>query len=153
MSLLRGKLEACFGIRLAATQHHEIFSNRPHHVSNMAPTKIKNCALHGGDFGQKGALLNWDYIHDGAHKVAKEIVEHIDDVNLSITFKVIEGDLTKEYKELKIFVKATPKSDNTSLIHWTLDYEKLDEDVAEPFSFMEFLVHLSKDIDLHNTKK
>ncbi|CAI0474442.1 unnamed protein product, partial [Linum tenue] len=59
----------------------------------------------------------------------------------------------KEYKELKIFVKATPKSDNTSLIHWTLDYEKLDEDVAEPFSFMEFLVHLSKDIDLHNTKK
>ncbi|CAL1377824.1 unnamed protein product [Linum trigynum] len=152
-NLLCGKLEACFAIRLPASQHHDIFSGRPHHVSSMAPTKIKNCALHEGDFGKKGSIVIWDYVHDEVHKVAKELVEDIDDANFSTTFKVIEGNLLKEYKEFKIVVKATPKSENTSLIHWTMEYEKLNEDVPEPFSVLKFLVHLSKDIDDHHTKK
>ncbi|CAL1377827.1 unnamed protein product [Linum trigynum] len=152
-TLLCGKLEACFGICLPASQHHDIFSGRPHHVCNMAPTKIKNCALHEGDFGKKGSIVIWDYVHDEVHKVAKELVEDIDDANFSTTFKVVEGDLMKEYKEFKIVVKATPESENTSLIHWTMEYEKLNEDVPEPFSLMKFAVHLSKDIDDHHTKK
>ncbi|CAI0422526.1 unnamed protein product [Linum tenue] len=56
-------MEACFVIRLPASQHHDIFSGRPHHVSGMAPTKIKNCALHEGEFGKKGSIVIWDYVH------------------------------------------------------------------------------------------
>ncbi|CAI0411780.1 unnamed protein product [Linum tenue] len=59
----------------------------------------------------------------------------------------------KEYKNFMIVVKATPKSESTSLIHWTLEYEKLSEDIPEPFSLLKFFVHLSKDIDDHHAEK
>ncbi|CAN1284723.1 MLP-like protein 31 [Linum perenne] len=136
--LLKGKLEAQFWIRLPANEFHDIFSCRPHHVSNMAPNKIKNCAMHEG----------------GVHKVAKELIEDIDDVNLSTTFKVIEGDITKDYKEFKLTVKATPETADTSLVHWTIVYEKLKEEFpdSDAISILDFVVHMSKDIDDHHVK-
>ncbi|CAN0920963.1 MLP-like protein 31 [Linum grandiflorum] len=151
--LVKGKLEAQFGIRLAAKEFHDIFSGRPHHVSNMAPTKIKNCAMHQGDWGKKGAVIVWDYIHDGVPKVAKEVVEEIDEVNMSTTFRVIEGDITKDYKEFKITIQAISESNETSLIKVTLKYEKLKEDFPETdaISILNFVVHMSKDIDDHHT--
>ncbi|CAN0920934.1 MLP-like protein 43 [Linum grandiflorum] len=122
----KGKLEAQFGIRLAAKEFHDIFSGRPHHVSNMAPTKIKNCAMHQGDWGKKGAVIVWDYIH---------------------------GDITKDYKEFKITIQAISESHETSLIKMTLEYEKLKEDFPETdaISILNFVVHMSKDIDDHHT--
>ena len=38
---------------------------------------------------------------DGKDQVVKEVVESIDEENKAITFKVIEGDLLKEYKSFK----------------------------------------------------
>ncbi|CAI0448739.1 unnamed protein product [Linum tenue] len=127
MSLLHGKLEAYVGIRVAADLFHDIFSGRPHHISDMAPEKIKACAVHEGDWGKPGTVINWDYCH---------------------------GDLMKEYKNFKLVVQATPQSGGEwSLVHWTLEYEKLNEEIPEPFSLLQFVVHTSKDIDDHHTKK
>ncbi|CAN1284736.1 MLP-like protein 34 [Linum perenne] len=96
-------------------------------------------------------------IEDGKAKVAKEVIEEIDDVNLSTTFRVIEGDLMKDYKNFKLVVKATPQKkiegEEWCLVRWILDYEKLKEETPEPFSLLEFVVHTSKDIDDHHTKK
>ncbi|CAN1284725.1 MLP-like protein 28 [Linum perenne] len=90
----------------------------------------------------------------GVHKVAKELIEDIDDVNLSTTFKVIEGDITKDYKEFKLTVKATPETADTSLVHWTIVYEKLKEEFpdSDAISILDFVVHMSKDIDDHHVK-
>ncbi|CAN0878439.1 MLP-like protein 31 [Linum grandiflorum] len=122
-SLLHGKLEAYFGVRVAAEVFHDIFSCRPHHVSNMSPSKVKSCDVHEGEFGKPGSLVAWNYIHDGGSKVAKSAMEDIDDVNLSTTYKVIEGDLMKEYKNIKVVVKATPQKKTEGdrdwcLVHW-----------------------------------
>jgi hypothetical protein len=89
-------------------------------------------------------------IIDGQAKVAKEKIEAIDETNKSITFKVIEGDLLKEYKSFKIFVQASPKGEG-SLVHWSMEYEKLKEDVPEPKTLLQFAVDMSKDIDGHLT--
>ncbi|CAI0448742.1 unnamed protein product [Linum tenue] len=60
----------------------------------------------------------------------------------------------KEYKNFKLVVQATPQSGGEwSLVHWTLEYEKLNEEIPEPFSLLQFVVHTSKDIDDHHTKK
>ncbi|CAN1284721.1 MLP-like protein 43 [Linum perenne] len=125
--LLKGKLEAQFWIRLPANEFHDIFSCRPHHVSNMAPNKIKNCAMHEGEWGKKGTIVVWDYIH---------------------------GDITKDYKEFKLTVKATPETADTSLVHWTIVYEKLKEEFpdSDAISILDFVVHMSKDIDDHHVK-
>ncbi|CAN0920912.1 MLP-like protein 28 [Linum grandiflorum] len=156
-SLIHGKLEAYVGVRVSADTFHDIFSGRPHHISNMAPQKIKACDVHEGDWGKPGTVICWDYFHDGEAKVAKEVIEDIDHVNRSTTFKVIEGDLMKDYKNFKLVVKATPQKkidgEDWCLVHWILDYEKLKEETPEPFSLLEFVVHTSKDIDDHHTKK
>ncbi|KAF2285606.1 hypothetical protein GH714_005749 [Hevea brasiliensis] len=46
--------------------------------------------------------------HDGSSKIAMEITEAIDDVNLLTTVKVIKGD-PKDYQSFKAIVQATLK--------------------------------------------
>ncbi|KAE8076308.1 hypothetical protein FH972_014970 [Carpinus fangiana] len=149
MSLF-GKVEGDVEIKASAEKFHEVFSGRPHHVSNVCPDKVQGCALHEGDWGNEGSVIYWDYVHDGQAKVAKERIEAIDDTNKSITFKVIEGDLLQEYKSFRIVVRATPKGEG-SLVHWSLEYEKLKEDVPEPKTLLQFLIDVSKDIGTHLT--
>ncbi|CAN1168842.1 MLP-like protein 43 [Linum perenne] len=155
-SLLHGKLEAYVGVRVAADLFHDIFSSRPHHISQMAPDKINGCELHEGEWGKPGSVISWTYFHDGETKVSKDVIEEIDKVNLSTTMKVIEGDHLKHYKNFKVVVKATPKKSTEGeewcLLHWIIDYEKLKEETLEPFSNIEFVVGLSKDIGDHHTK-
>ncbi|CAN0920939.1 MLP-like protein 43 [Linum grandiflorum] len=158
MSLIHGKLEAYFGVRVAADIFHDVFTCRPHHVSNMSSQKVQACGIHQGQWGKPGSVICWNYFHDGKAKVAKQVIGEIDNVNLSTTFKMIEGDLMTEYKNFKLVLKATPQQktdqgEDWCLVHWILDYEKLNEDIPEPFSLLEFMVHLSKDIDDHHTKK
>ncbi|KAJ4826530.1 hypothetical protein Tsubulata_032343 [Turnera subulata] len=120
---LKGNLEA------------EVELCRPHHISNMTPEKIQGVDLH----------------EEGVPKNAKEVVEAIDDVNLSTTFKVIEGDLLTEYKDFKPTVKATPKANGEGAIaHWHFEYEKLHEGIPDPHSLLEFTIHMTKDIDDHH---
>jgi hypothetical protein len=87
---------------------------------------------------------------DGEAKVAKQKIVAIDDTKKSITFKVIEGDLLKEYKNFEIVVQATPKGEG-SLVHLTMEYEKLKDDIPEPNTLLQFGIDLSKDIDAHLT--
>ncbi|EEF26971.1 MLP-like protein 28 [Ricinus communis] len=145
---LSGKMEVDVEIKTSADKFHDVMGGRPHHMTIASPQNIQTCDLHEGEFGKKGSVLYWNYVHDGKAKVAKEVVEDIDDVNMSTTFKVIEGDLLKEYKSFKFVVQATPKGKG-SIVHWTLVYEKLNANIPEPTSMLEFAVDVTKDIDAH----
>ncbi|KAL0005296.1 hypothetical protein SO802_012857 [Lithocarpus litseifolius] len=54
----------------------------------------------------------------------------------------------EEYKNIKITVQATPKGEG-SLVHWTLEYEKLHENIIEPYTLLQHALVLSKDLDAH----
>ncbi|XP_010066609.1 MLP-like protein 28 [Eucalyptus grandis] len=146
---VHGKMEIDLEIRAPADKFHDVFSCRPHHISNMSTDKIHGVDLHDGDWGKAGSVVSWSYTHDGETKVAKEVIEAIDDEKNSTTFRVIEGDLMKLYKNFVLVVQATPKEGGGSVVHWTLEYEKLSEEVTEPYSLLQFCVHVSKDMDLH----
>jgi len=88
---------------------------------------------------------------DGAPKVAKEVIEDIDNTKLSTTFKVIEGDLMEAYKSFKVIVQATPKG-HGSVVHWTLIFEKLNENIPAPTAFLDNAVDFTKDINAHMTQ-
>ncbi|KAJ4709992.1 MLP protein [Melia azedarach] len=142
---LAGQLETEIEIKAEAHAFHDVFSRRPHHVSNMAPGHIQSADLHEGDWGQKGCVVYWNYTHDGVPEVAKDIIEEINDEKNS-TFKVIEGHLLEKYKSVHAIVQATPK-DEGSLVHWTLKYEKLSEDVPEPKGIIQLFNNMTKEID------
>ncbi|XP_050231860.1 MLP-like protein 31 [Mercurialis annua] len=146
---LSGKMEADVEIKASAQIFHDLLGGRPHHMPN-ATEKLQSCELHEGEFGKHGSVVYWNYVHEGVPKVAKELVE-LDDANLTTTYTVTEGDLMKEYKAFKFIAKATPKAEGCT-VHWTIEYEKLNENIPEPHSMLEFAVHLSKDLDEHLAK-
>ncbi|GAB4828755.1 hypothetical protein Ancab_040611 [Ancistrocladus abbreviatus] len=151
MGKLKGKLIAEFELRSSGDLFHEMFSSKPHHVKHISPHHIQGCDLHEGQFGTQGSVISWNYAIDGKPCVAKEIVEVIDVENKTITFSVIEGDLTKEYKAFKLTIDIKPEGD-TNLVKWTLDYEKLHGGIGEPIKILELAINITKDIEAHHLK-
>ncbi|XP_038893059.1 MLP-like protein 31 [Benincasa hispida] len=148
MSGLYGKLEADFEIKAPASKFHEMFHTKPHHVSNASGDKVQGCELHEGEWGKVGSVIYWNYFHEGKAKVAKQVIEAVDEEKNLIVLKMIEGDLMKDYKNFKFIMQATPKGKG-SVVHWTLIYEKLHENIPHSYSMLEFVAAMSKDIDAY----
>ncbi|KAK4430314.1 Kirola [Sesamum alatum] len=146
---LSGKLVSQIDIKCDGDVFHEIFRERPHHISGMSPQHIQNCDLHDGQWGTVGSVIYWNYTHEGKEKVAKEIIEAIDEEKKSVTFNVIDGDLMELYKTFKLTVHVDTNGDD-NLVTWTIEYEKLNEDVPDPDSVMEFCLSVTKDIEKHH---
>ena len=64
-----------------------------------------------------------------------------------IVFRMIEGDLMEHHKEFKFIMQVSPK-DKGSVVHWTLVYEKLHENIPDSYSMLEFVAALSRDVDV-----
>ncbi|XP_010415780.1 PREDICTED: MLP-like protein 31 [Camelina sativa] len=148
VSSLVGKLETDMEIKNSAHKFYHMFAERPHHVSTASPGHIQNCELHEGEWGKVGAILFWDYIHEGVEKVAKErIVASEPEKNL-MTLSIIEGDLMKEFKSFVITFQVTPKEGGPgSIVHWHIEYEKISEEIAHPETILQFHVDMAKGVD------
>ncbi|EYU33127.1 hypothetical protein MIMGU_mgv1a019445mg [Erythranthe guttata] len=118
----------------------------------MSPSHVQNCDLQEGQWGTVGSTVYFNYTHDGKERVAKEIIEALDEENKSVTYKVIEGDLMELYKTFKLTVRVdTTGEDN--VVTWTFEYEKLSEDIPDPHTLMEFFGTMTKSIDSHHISK
>ncbi|THG18976.1 hypothetical protein TEA_005119 [Camellia sinensis var. sinensis] len=235
---LTGKLVRQVEIKSDGDVFHELFRDKPHHISTMSPGNIHGVDLHEGDWGHVGSVISWNYTHgdrghvgtviswnyneknefiyepafcvlldhdlvnlmvysssllynlilrapstahkqiaeqpsspssqqqqyspytnenrtsgiDRKKKVAKEVVEAIDEENKSATFKVIDGDLTELYKAFKGTVHVDAKGEN-NLVTWTFEYEKKSENVEDPNTLMDFLINVTKDIETHHLNR
>ncbi|XP_019093826.1 PREDICTED: MLP-like protein 43 [Camelina sativa] len=149
-SSLVGKLETEVEIKASAEKFHHMFAEKPHHVSKATPGKIHGCELHEGDWGKVGSIVIWKYVHDGNVAEGKNRIEAVDTEKNLITFKVIGGELMKEYKSFAFTIQVTPKQGGPgSVVHWHLEYEKISEEVAHPETLLQFCVDISKEIDEH----
>ncbi|KAL4362843.1 hypothetical protein GQ457_04G026150 [Hibiscus cannabinus] len=147
------KLEFDVEINASPQQFHDMWANKPHHMHHTCNDKIQGCDLHEGEWGKVGTVVIWSYVHDGKAKKAKEVVEAVDPDKNSITFRVIEGDLMEEYKSFVATIQVSPKIGGSgSVVHWTLEYEKLHQGIEHPQTLQQFLKDVSKDIDAHLTK-
>ncbi|KAK3023806.1 hypothetical protein RJ639_043472 [Escallonia herrerae] len=149
---LNGKMVSQASIKSDGDVFHEIFRYRPHHISDMSPGNIQGVDLHEGEWGTVGSVIFWNYVHDGKEKVAKEIIEAIDEEKKSVTFKVIEGDLMELYKTFILTVHVDTKGED-NLVTWTFEFEKLNESIEDPNSLMEFCLNVTKDIETHHIQQ
>ncbi|KAL7000936.1 hypothetical protein U1Q18_002088 [Sarracenia purpurea var. burkii] len=94
-------------------------------------------------------LIWCDACTEGKKKIAKEIIEAIDEENKTLVFKVIGGDLLELYKFFKFTIHVDTKGEN-NLVTWTLDYEKLSEGVEDPNTLMDVCIDVTKDIETHH---
>ncbi|CAA7022444.1 unnamed protein product [Microthlaspi erraticum] len=146
-SSLFGKLESDVEIKASAEQFHHMFAARPHHVSKATPDNVQGVDLHEGEWGKVGSIVIFRYVHG---KVAKDRIEAVEPEKNLIAFRVIEGDLLKEYKSFAFTIQATPKNEGSgSIVHWHFEYEKISEDIAHPETLLQLCIDMSKDIDDH----
>ncbi|MCD7460664.1 hypothetical protein HAX54_044078 [Datura stramonium] len=145
---LKGKLVAEIEIKCDEDVFYEIFRYRPHHISNMCPDKIQKVDIHEGEWGTVGSIILWNFTHaDGKEKVAKHIVEAIDEEKKLVKFKVIEGDTLEEYKSFSFTVHV-----ESNIVTWILEYEKKHANVPDSHTLMEFCLSITKDIETHHIK-
>ncbi|KAL9148773.1 hypothetical protein ABFS82_12G065300 [Erythranthe guttata] len=128
---LKGKLVSQIDIKSEGDVFHEIFSEKQHHVS-FPDSELR--------FTRRPMGLSY-----GKERVAKEIIEAIDEEKKSVTYKVIEGDLMELYKTFKLTVHVDTSGDD-NLVTWTFEYEKLNEDISDPHTLMDFCLAMTKDI-------
>ncbi|XVF02858.1 hypothetical protein REPUB_Repub04eG0210800 [Reevesia pubescens] len=139
-----GKLEADLEVKVPADKFFSIIRSECHQIPNAASHKVHNVEVHEGDWESHGSVKLWKYSVEGKAEILKEKVL-VDDENL-------EGHVMEEFKSYKVIFRIMPKSDQSSLVKITLEYEKLNENIPDPNRYLQFLVNLTKDIEAHLLK-
>jgi len=148
---LKAKMIERTEIKTSGDVFHELFGNKPHHVSTISPSKVQACDLHDGEFGTVGSIICWNYYHDGKARIAKQRIAALDEENKLVVFQTLEGNFMELYKTFVVTLHVETRGEN-DLVTWTIDYEKLNPDVEEPTETMDFLIALVRDIEAHHLK-
>lgn len=89
-----------------------------------------------------------DDLYKGSPVIAKDRIDAVDEKNKSITFKLIGGEVTKYFKSFRATLQVTSQP-NKNFIKWTLEYEKVSQEVPTPHSHLDFLVSASRKVDAY----
>ncbi|MCD7446133.1 hypothetical protein HAX54_041518 [Datura stramonium] len=60
---LEGKLVSEIKIKCDGNVFHEIYMERPYHISSMSPNRIRNVDILEGEWGSVGSVVAWDFFH------------------------------------------------------------------------------------------
>ncbi|RYR00074.1 hypothetical protein Ahy_B07g088131 isoform D [Arachis hypogaea] len=69
----------------------------------------------------------------------KERIEAIDEEKKLIKYSIFDGDIGQNYKLFKDNVQVTETNNESASVKWTIEYEKINEDVKSPYGYLEFL--------------
>ncbi|KAI9080445.1 hypothetical protein K1719_035865 [Acacia pycnantha] len=142
-------LEASVELNSSALKFLEIFSTKTYELATISPDIVQSLEIVSGAWGSIGLSFLVHYTIDGTAQVAKMELASINLLDLSLTFKVIEGDLLKVYNSFDVILKVTPHVLSGSVVNWTFEYEKPSSDTPDPNSLMEAAIQLSKDTDAY----
>ncbi|CAL0328777.1 unnamed protein product [Lupinus luteus] len=149
---LTGKITTEFGIVSPAAKFFHFFAKQIHHLQNITD-QVHHGKVHEGDWHTIGSVREWTYTIDGKVIQAKEKFEVVDEENKKIVLNVFDGDIGKHYKLFKISLQLNDDKDNGgSVVNWTVDYEKINKDIAPPYGYLSYLTKIAEDTDAHLLK-
>ncbi|XP_061350510.1 MLP-like protein 34 [Gastrolobium bilobum] len=143
---LTGKLSIEVGIQASAAKFFKLFATELHDVQNHADT-VHETMVHQGDWHSIGSVKQWTYTLDGKVVSCKEKVESIDEEKKTITYSLFDGDVAQKYKTFKLIFQVIDKNDGRAAVNWTIEYERINEDIQPPFSYIEYFYKSTTSID------
>ncbi|XP_073274371.1 kirola-like [Primulina huaijiensis] len=149
MAGLPCKLIAQVAFKAGGDVFHRLISRTPYHLSNVTPAKIQACNLQQGDYGTNGSVIEWKYTLDGKEQTAKQLLQDIDEVKKTISFKMLGGDLLETYKNMLITTIHVETKGGVDFITLTLDYEMLKPDNPHPLSLLGFFIEFTNEVETH----
>lgn len=88
----------------------------------------------------------------GSPAAAKIKMRVVDDVKKSIVYEIMDGDVLKHYKVFRAKLEAVNGGLNKvggNFAKWTIEYQKANENVPSPETYMELAVKVSKGLDAY----
>ncbi|MED6214457.1 hypothetical protein PIB30_103296 [Stylosanthes scabra] len=150
---LTGKLSTEIPIHAPAGKFFDLMAKQLHHVQNVCE-RVHGAKLHeGDDWHCVGASVkHWTYVIDGKVVTCKETIDSIDEENHSATYNLFDGDISQSYKVFKLSFEVTDRENGGANVKWTVEYEKINDDVEAPYGYMEYLDKCTKDMASHLVK-
>ncbi|KAJ1425416.1 START-like domain superfamily [Sesbania bispinosa] len=153
---LSGKVETEIEIETAAAKFYHLFRKQLHHIPHISKDHVHGAKVHEGDWENVGSVKHWDITIEGKKTNVKEKIEGVDDDNKIITYSLHDdGEVSESYKSLKVILQVIDNDkENGGIVKWTIEYEKLKENITapSPHSFLDFATKVTKDIDAHLLK-
>ncbi|XP_019160364.1 PREDICTED: kirola-like [Ipomoea nil] len=144
---LKGKLIGQVEISFHGDLYHDIIGARPHHLPSMTS------GVHAvdGQWGTVGYTTIFKYTQDGKTEIAEKVIDAIDDEKKMVKYRVTKGDPLKSYKSFILTCQVDSNGDD-HFVSWTIDYEKLKEEIPEPLTYLDFLLKMTKEMEDHHAK-
>jgi len=89
---------------------------------------------------------------DGKAITCHETIESVDEKNKKIVFKLYGDEIDDKYKVFYLIFEAIEKDGGSAAIRWSVEYEKVSEEVRPPYGYLEFCDHCIKDVDAYLIK-
>ncbi|KGN49635.1 MLP-like protein 329 [Cucumis sativus] len=134
-------------LKIGREKYYHFLKDNVYHAPNIIST-IQDVAIHEGDWDNcsHDSIKVWNYTIDGKAEVMKE-QPTFDDENLQISFTVIEGDMLKKYRSMKISYHSVPKGPQQCVLYVTLEYEKYDPTTPDPYNYLQLIAKAIKDLE------
>ncbi|MED6159206.1 hypothetical protein PIB30_040143 [Stylosanthes scabra] len=149
---LCGKITIEVGIQVPAAKFFDFSTKQLHNAKNICG-RVQEAKLHEGDeWHSNDSVKQWTSVVGGKTTIYQERIEVIDEENKLVRFKVFDDDINEHYKDLKVTLEVSEKNDERGCVKWTIEYEKINEEVEAPYGFVELLDITTKDIVIHLLK-
>ncbi|RDY09366.1 MLP-like protein 43, partial [Mucuna pruriens] len=161
--VLTGKLSTEVGVRAPAGKWFNFLTTQLDHVQNLCE-KVHETKLHHGDDWHSiaNSVKHWTYvivlcdlivceISDGKVQRCEESIEGIDEEKKTIKFNLFGGDIDEHYKSFKLIIEVIDKKDGAA-VKWSLEYEKMNEDIHPPHGYMDYYGNCTKEMDAYLIK-
>ncbi|XP_074309766.1 MLP-like protein 31 [Silene latifolia] len=137
MHKMDGKVE----LNCSAQKIFETLGAKLAQVPKLCPGVISQITVQQGDWHSVGSIHKWDLNMGGKSIYAVGRNDAIDEKTLKINRTIVEGELLKYYKSLKLHFQPIPKGNNgkSCVMIFGLEYEKMDEDAPDPTEFFNFV--------------
>ncbi|BAT89683.1 hypothetical protein LR48_Vigan08g058500 [Vigna angularis] len=143
---LAGKISIEIGVHATAAKWFTLYTRKLYHVQNLTD-RIHGVKLHHGhDWHLNESIKQWTYTIEGKVIRCHESVESVDEANKRIIYKLFNGDIDHQFKIFKLIFQAI-EGDGSAVIKWTIEYERVDEEVDPPYGYIECLHKCTRDID------
>ncbi|KAI3899994.1 hypothetical protein MKW98_000894 [Papaver atlanticum] len=148
ISGLVGKLVTGSEVNCNADKYYKFFKHHEE-VQKEVPHLYTSVKVIEGHGITSGCIKEWGYVHEGNELIVKEKTTYNDETR-TISHLVVGGDLAEAYKKFDATLVVNPKpSGHGSIVSWTVDYEKINEDSPVPIPYLAFFQQVIEDLNSH----
>ncbi|KAI3973760.1 hypothetical protein MKX01_031180 [Papaver californicum] len=148
ISGLVGKLVIESEVNCNADKYYKIFKHHEE-VPQAIPhiyTSVKAVEGHGIT---SGCIKEWGYKRDGKDLIVREKTTY-DDEKRTILHSAVGGDMMNDYKKFVLILVVNPKaSGHGSIVKWTIEYEKVNEDSPVPIHYLALCNQITEGLNSH----